>query len=355
MPIPGRVGDPLRRAGSHHLPRRLLLIRHGESKANVNDTLYSTTPDWRIELTKVGHQQAFQCGQVLRRIIQDERLFLYYSPYIRTRQTLEEIRKSLCPSQILGECEDERLREQEIGNYQPIEKMSETWQERNDYGRLYYRFPCGESGADVGDRVSCFFNSFLRMNIELTGSNRTTTRSEEGGVKEKHDEATNEEEEGERHQKQEKGAVGMSSSEDREFLGGKGERNVGGCSSFLENSDVESDCGVMPPASVNSYDTGDRNVAVVSHGLLIRLFISRWFNMPVELTETLNNPPNCSIVVLERKDGIGNLVMTDASKALFGNDSRLQLMKFDEQMTKVYQKKLISGIDLQRRVGPKGV
>ncbi|EPY16730.1 hypothetical protein STCU_11028 [Strigomonas culicis] len=140
----------------HWLPRRLMLVRHGESEANVDRTIYSTMADWRIPLTARGRAQALDCGRRLRRIIGDEQLYIYYSPYTRTRQTLEEIHKSLSAEQIQGEREDERLREQEMGNYQPLQAMDETWDARNSFGRLYYRFPYGESGADVGDRVSSF-------------------------------------------------------------------------------------------------------------------------------------------------------------------------------------------------------
>ncbi|CAD2215626.1 Histidine phosphatase superfamily (branch 1), putative [Angomonas deanei] len=75
------------------LPRRLLLVRHGESLANVDREVYSTTPDWRIPLTERGREQAYDCGRRLRQIIGDEQLYVYYSPYQRTRETLEEIRK----------------------------------------------------------------------------------------------------------------------------------------------------------------------------------------------------------------------------------------------------------------------
>ncbi|CCW60875.1 unnamed protein product [Phytomonas sp. EM1] len=323
------------------LPRRLLLIRHGESEANVDHTVYSTKPDWRIELTPKGRQQAFQCGQDIRQIIRNEKLYIYYSPYMRTRQTLEEIRKSLSELQVLGECEDERLREQEIGNYQPIEKMDETWAERNRYGRLYYRFPWGESGADVGDRVSCFFNSLLRTNIGLTvpSMNNHDMRNFTESM----------ERVGEAWKEGDLRAAAKPAS------GGEGDSphkaDGGGVSPPpLEDLCDESDYGVMPHTSIGNYTAGDQNVVVVSHGLLIRLFISRWFNVPVELTETLDNPPNCSIVVLERKNDTDRLVMTDASKALFGNDPRLQLMKFDgQEMTKLYRKKFLGNMDPERR------
>ncbi|ESL07684.1 glycerolphosphate mutase [Trypanosoma rangeli SC58] len=250
---------------SHWLPHRLLLVRHGESEANVDRTLYSKMPDWKIPLTERGRAQALDCGRRLRNIIKNEKLYIYYSPYIRTQQTLEEIRKSLEESQVQGEREDERLREQEIGNFQPLEEMDRTWSERNEFGRFYYRFPGGESSVDVGDRVSTFFDSLFRERLELYSLS----------------------------------AMG-------------------------------------PDGPLTLPEEDDQNVVIISHGLLIRLFIARWFYVPVEAFETMRNPPNCSIVVLERRDS-ARLVMTDISKKLFGSDPLLEMMKFDgKDSTKQY-------------------
>lgn len=38
-------------------PKRIILVRHGESQANIDDTLYSRVPDNAIELTERGHAQ----------------------------------------------------------------------------------------------------------------------------------------------------------------------------------------------------------------------------------------------------------------------------------------------------------
>lgn len=240
----------LPRASSSYIlfPKRIILVRHGESAANVDRAVYSTTPDWRIELTPNGITQAEACGTTLRSIVGSESVYFYVSPYKRAKQTLTEIQKSFPPNQIIGEREDERIREQEMGNYQPMATMDATWKEREQFGRFHYRFPGGENGADVADRVSSFLDSLFR---------------------------------------------------ERRGLGG------------LEAHDVNS------------------NVVVVCHGLFLRLFIGRWYKLPLEVFEKLYNPPNCSVVVLNRDDKKGRLVMDEASKGLFGNDEILKGIKFD--------------------------
>lgn len=53
------------------LPKRLLLIRHGESLGNCNESAYTTTPDWMIPLTEDGINQSKQLGKDLREIVGD--------------------------------------------------------------------------------------------------------------------------------------------------------------------------------------------------------------------------------------------------------------------------------------------
>ena len=51
---------------------------------------------------------------------------------------------------------DPRLREQEWGNLQPVSTAKALEQEREKVGRFFFRFPNGESGADVYDRATSF-------------------------------------------------------------------------------------------------------------------------------------------------------------------------------------------------------
>ena len=69
-------------------------MRHGESLGNVDDSAYVTTPDWQVPLTEKGKQQAFEAGKELYDIVGPKgKVFFYYSPYIRTKDTLHEIKK----------------------------------------------------------------------------------------------------------------------------------------------------------------------------------------------------------------------------------------------------------------------
>ena len=160
--------------GALHLPKMLLLVRHGESSANVDPVVYSHTADWRIPLTAKGHAEGLECGKRLRSIICNDDVYFYRSPYVRARQTLDAIITSFDPSQVIGCQEDERLREQDMGNYQPVETMKQIWVERSEQSRFYYRFPNGENGADVSDRVSSFLDSLFRESSLLQRASSNT-------------------------------------------------------------------------------------------------------------------------------------------------------------------------------------
>lgn len=98
-------------------PKRILLVRHGESAANVDPLVYSNTPDHLIHLTEAGCAQAREAGAKIAALIGDESFGVYASPYVRTLETKEGL----------------------------------------------LRFPDGESCADVYDRMCVFFESLFRQ------------------------------------------------------------------------------------------------------------------------------------------------------------------------------------------------
>lgn len=149
-------------------PDRIFLVRHGQSEGNANKEAYATTPDYALQLTPLGEQQAEEAGKRLKAIIGWEQAVQFYvSPFWRTRQTYAGIRKSFpIPDHDLYKYyEDPRLREQEWGqNMESREGYKEKVEEyRDSYGHFYYRFrDGGESCADVFDRVSDFMNTMFR-------------------------------------------------------------------------------------------------------------------------------------------------------------------------------------------------
>ncbi|KAD3640335.1 hypothetical protein R6Q59_003172 [Mikania micrantha] len=150
------------------LPKRIILVRHGESAGNLDGSAYATTPDYKIPLTQDGVRQAQLAGKQIRDVISGSgklsnwKACFYVSPYERTRSTLREIGRSFSRKRVIGVKEECRIREQDFGNFQITERMKIIKETREKFGRFFYRFPEGESAADVFDRVSSFLESLWR-------------------------------------------------------------------------------------------------------------------------------------------------------------------------------------------------
>jgi broad specificity phosphatase PhoE len=213
-PLFGWLEQRLERWRRRNRPKRIILVRHGESIGNVNKSAvsqqktppptatrhnkqpthilpsqltpagqlllwltstgnrarsrlrfllfvqYATTPDSQISLTPRGFDQGAGCGREIRRLVGNERTRFYYSPYLRARQTLLSILQAFegTPVEITSE---PRLREQDFGNFQDPQQMQRILAERQEYGRFFYRFPNGEAGTDVFDRMSDFLSTLF--------------------------------------------------------------------------------------------------------------------------------------------------------------------------------------------------
>jgi broad specificity phosphatase PhoE len=142
-------------------PKRIILIRHGKSEGNADRNLLETIPDYALNLTLDGIEQARQAGQEIKKIIGQETLQVYVSPYYRTRQTYQNIQESI-KENVVKAFEDPRIREQDWGHLRKLDLNDEIIQERNGFSVFYYRIPDGESGADVYDRVSTFLETLHR-------------------------------------------------------------------------------------------------------------------------------------------------------------------------------------------------
>lgn len=103
-------------------PRRIILVRHGQSEGNVDEGAYTRVADPAIALTKKGMMEAEERGKIITDMIQkdeadDWKVYFYVSPYRRARETLRCVAKSFGRSRIAGLREEPRLREQDFGIY----------------------------------------------------------------------------------------------------------------------------------------------------------------------------------------------------------------------------------------------
>lgn len=149
------------------LPRRIVLIRHGESMGNATTETkewYRSTPDYKIPLTALGHTQARDAGKRLKAMLDSDgcdsagKVKFFCSPHLRTKQTLEGVLTAIPPERRLGDISyDNLLREIDRGFYgQTFETATQWMEERTAYGPAHYRFPGHDSILDVMQRVATF-------------------------------------------------------------------------------------------------------------------------------------------------------------------------------------------------------
>ena len=46
------------------IPKRIILVRHGESLGNFDESVYCTVPDWKVPLTETGKKQSIEAGNI---------------------------------------------------------------------------------------------------------------------------------------------------------------------------------------------------------------------------------------------------------------------------------------------------
>jgi broad specificity phosphatase PhoE len=157
-------------------PKRLWLVRHGQSQGNVaRDAAHEAghavidldLRDVDVPLSDLGHQQADATGRWFAALPEDQRPeVLLASPYIRAKQTAEAICKA---GGLAGGAKptvlDERLREREFGVFDGLttvgirEQYPKEAEHRTKMGKFYHRPPGGESWADVILRLRSALNT----------------------------------------------------------------------------------------------------------------------------------------------------------------------------------------------------
>lgn len=156
---------------------RIFLIRHGESVANTGENKRLGLADNRVILTENGRNQAKESAQYLKNYIQEQKIDLdharvWFSPYDRTKETMDIFNSILKFDEIMDIREDICLTEQQFGLFDNMskEKCQELFPEeyrtwrlfKEQKGKFWARLPMGESPFDVAVRVRQFFGTIRR-------------------------------------------------------------------------------------------------------------------------------------------------------------------------------------------------
>jgi 2,3-bisphosphoglycerate-dependent phosphoglycerate mutase len=156
----------------------IFLVRHGESLGNLDERAYRQFGDHNVPLSQWGYRQAVEAGRSIAAYLQAlpassaGKIQIWYSPYLRTRQTRDALLEVLPADRIGPVREDYLLREQDFGLFTEIYDHAEQKQKfpaefekwarlRSNSGKFYARPPDGESRADVAQRVRLFLQSAM--------------------------------------------------------------------------------------------------------------------------------------------------------------------------------------------------
>lgn len=159
---------------------RILLVRHGQSRSNVDGTENLRVADHAIELSDEGHEQAKACGTFVRGWFEQNlrdgeggvpKIRLWHSPYARTRQTADHL-EAACRDWLHDRKEHLLLAEQQFGIFDGLsdDERADRYPDFHAYyekckrfeGKLWPKMPLGESRFDVAQRVHQAFGTFKR-------------------------------------------------------------------------------------------------------------------------------------------------------------------------------------------------
>ena len=158
----------------------VILIRHDMSAANVDPSVYKKQPDHAIPLADPESPRLKRAGELLRGLaLLPERTCSWCSTYVRCKQTEEAVLRHAFEAALdrVRRRETFLLREQEFGDWDSLTDeeaqrlLPASWARRqmmtDNLGRFYFRYPNGESRADVVQRTMVFFGKLHRSDYAV--------------------------------------------------------------------------------------------------------------------------------------------------------------------------------------------
>jgi broad specificity phosphatase PhoE len=161
-------------------PRRLWVVRHGQSAGNVardaaelagHELIDIATRDADTPLSALGEAQARALGEWFAHLAPAQRPTVFMtSPFVRSRQTCAAVMQAVGadPGDVHT---DERLREKEFGILDRYtvhgiaSKFPELASQRALVGKFYFRPPGGESWCDVILRLRSLLEELRRDHV----------------------------------------------------------------------------------------------------------------------------------------------------------------------------------------------
>jgi broad specificity phosphatase PhoE len=159
--------------------KTFILVRHACSTANADQSVYREIPDHLIPLVHPSDDAgALAAGEAIAALHLDPKsVCSWFSPYLRCRQTQALVlQKAFGDSAGAIPCRESfLLREQEFGDWDclgpeeiaaidPV-RCARLGRLTDTLGRFYFRYPNGESRADVVQRVILFTRTLRKSHF----------------------------------------------------------------------------------------------------------------------------------------------------------------------------------------------
>lgn len=230
------------------MPNRLVMVRHGESEGNVNEIIYSNKADSDISLTKLGWEQSRAAGEALKKEV-------FYNANDKTCQSVHFI---VSPY---------------VRTIETFHGIASAWCDPDvEFGHI----------EDPEKRKIQWYDRLASLGV--TWHEDPRIREQDWG----------------NYQKPEDIEV---AKKERYKFGIFYYRFPNGESA----SDVYDRVSTFLDSLWRSFDTKRcQNYVLVTHGISIRVILSRYFRYSIDQFNLLANPKNCEMVILGH-DGSGKL------------------------------------------------
>jgi broad specificity phosphatase PhoE len=159
--------------------QHIVLVRHDASIANVDSSVYKRMPDHVIPLVELESARVQQAARLVSGLgLAPEKTCSWCSTFLRCRQTEDGLLKHAFgqASAHVRRRESFLLREQEFGDWDSLtdeeaqRELPRAFEKRrllkDNLGQFYFRYPNGESRADVVQRVIALMGKVHRSDFE---------------------------------------------------------------------------------------------------------------------------------------------------------------------------------------------
>lgn len=161
----------------------IFIMRHGESLATLDPTLFGRTDPKTIPCSLWGYEQTVEAGKFLRKEIENnpellgKKLHIFYTDYTRIEQSKTGFLNGLGKEYASSITECDLLLERDHGDFNGLDSAAQKLKNPEIYEKLhsknfgeryFTKMPNGESIEDVTNRMNKFIEDYIKP-LHLSG------------------------------------------------------------------------------------------------------------------------------------------------------------------------------------------